>query len=539
MTAVSLPVSSNLEREVKLGVWPGFRLPELDDLGDGLQAVKRPASDLEATYYDTPDLRLARSGVTLRRRSEEGWTLKLPTDEEAPEALMARRELRAGSGLGDAASAVPAELARLVAARVRTSSLGPVARLRTRRHHVDLLDGLGLVAAEIVDDEVSVLHGEQVAVSSREAVSFREVEVELGPRADPELLDAVVARLRAAGAGPADPTPKVVRALGPRALEPPELADPPGEGEGTAGEVLRAGLRSSLRRLLAHDPGLRLGDDPEDVHQARVATRRIRSDLRTFAPLLDEAWAEELRAELKWLAEGLGDVRDCDVLLEGFEVTVAGLSSLDGEASERLLGRLRGERDAARERLLGMLDDPRYLALLDRLVSAVDEHRSDPVPAVPAGAPAAIASGEGWLRSGAGEPAAEVLPSLVRKPWKQLRAAAGAVEPDGPDEELHRVRIRAKRCRYAADVAAGAVGKPATRLARALAELQDVLGEHQDAMVAEAWLRSVAHELNPAEALVAGQLLAGQRTIAERTRRSWRKVWDRADRGKLRAWLGG
>ncbi|MDQ3354937.1 MAG: CHAD domain-containing protein, partial [Actinomycetota bacterium] len=109
--------------------------------------------------------------------------------------------------------------------------------------------------------------------------------------------------------------------------------------------------------------------------------------------------------------------------------------------------------------------------------------------------------------------------------------------PDGADEELHQVRIRAKRCRYAAEVAALAVGKPAKQLARAVADLQDVLGEHQDAVVAEAWLRSVAHELTPGEALVAGQLIAGQRKIAARSRGSWPEAWDRASRRKLRGWL--
>jgi CHAD domain-containing protein len=130
-----------------------------------------------------------------------------------------------------------------------------------------------------------------------------------------------------------------------------------------------------------------------------------------------------------------------------------------------------------------------------------------------------------------------VLPALVRRPWKHLRDAVAAVEPDGPDEELHQVRIRAKRCRYAAEVAAVAVGKPAKRLAAAVAELQEVLGEHQDAVVAEDWLRSVAPELSPAEALVAGQLVAGQRTIADASRREWADVWDRVNRPKLRAWM--
>ncbi|MBA3956743.1 MAG: CYTH domain-containing protein, partial [Acidimicrobiia bacterium] len=101
--------SDHLEREVKLGVWPGFRLPALDGVLDGLAAVAGADARLEANYFDTPDLRLARAGVTLRRRSGEGWTLKLPTGEGTSE-MLSRRELTAGGGLGEEDGAIPEEL---------------------------------------------------------------------------------------------------------------------------------------------------------------------------------------------------------------------------------------------------------------------------------------------------------------------------------------------------------------------------------------------------------------------------------------------
>ncbi len=520
---------SQIEREVKLGAWPGFRLPDLDDVADGLHVATVDECQLHATYYDTPDLRLARSGVTLRYRSGEGWTLKVPTGEaDDGDALLSRRELTVDGN----DNAVPGELANLVTAWVRTSTLAPVARLQTRRRGVALVDAMGVVAVEIVDDEVSVLHGQHLALR------FREVEVELGGRADPALLDVVVTRLRAAGAGPADPTPKVMRALGPRASEPPELAEPAGKSDGSAADVIRSGLRSSVRRLLAHEVGVRLGDDPEAVHQARVATRRMRSDLRTYAQLLDDDWAKELRAELKWIADALGEVRDADVLLEALEAGVADLDLVDAAPAALLLDHLRTERAEARQRLLAALEAQRYALLLDRLVASFDTHQPEHVPAVPHGAPAVIVSGREWFLPEADGPAMEVLPTLVRKPWKHLRRAVGAVEHGGPDEELHQVRIRAKRCRYAAEVAALAVGRPAKRFAGAVAELQDVLGEHQDAVVAEGWLRSACPHLSAEEALVAGELVAAQRSIAGRTRASWVEAWEQASRRKLRAWLG-
>ncbi|MGI9118697.1 MAG: CHAD domain-containing protein [Acidimicrobiales bacterium] len=519
----------HLEREVKLGAWPGFRLPDLSVVAEGLKAVPKPDLRLHATYHDTPDVRLVRSGVTLRHRSGEGWTLKLPSSDENREVL-SRLELTVA---GDEA-AVPTELARLLVSWVRTSALTPVALLHTRRRGLELVDADGLVAAEVVDDEVSVVHGRRLALR------FREVEVELGQGAPMELLDAVVARLRAAGAGAADPQPKVVRALGPRAHEPPELEGLELGGDGSAAGVIRTGLAASVRRLLAHDLGVRLGEDAEDVHQARVATRRLRSDLRTYGPLLDEGWAKDLRAELRWVASALGEVRDADVLLEHLQVGLDGLCPSDAETSEWVVVRLKAERSAARARLLTVLDDRRYAVLLDRLVDALGPSRLDEVPASPFGSPAVmVPPGPGWLLAEAASPAVEVLPALVRKPWKRLRRAVKAIDAEGSDDELHQVRIRAKRCRYAAEVAALAVGKPARKLAGAVADLQEVLGDHHDAVVAEAWLRAAVPELTSAEALVAGQLIAGQREVAAASRRKWPETWARANRRKLRSWLTG
>jgi inorganic triphosphatase YgiF len=133
-----MSMTSMVEREVKLGVWPGFRIPELDGVFDGMTVVAEAVSRLDASYHDTPDLRLARSGVTLRQRSPEGWTLKLPTGE-GKGAMLSRRELTVA---GDDMT-VPVELANLVVAWVRTSTLGPVARLHTVRHSVKLVDHLG------------------------------------------------------------------------------------------------------------------------------------------------------------------------------------------------------------------------------------------------------------------------------------------------------------------------------------------------------------------------------------------------------------
>jgi CHAD domain-containing protein len=498
-----------LEREVKLGAWPGFQLPPLDDLPDGLRARTRRARRLEATYYDTPDARLARAGVSLRHRTGDGtgWTLKLPDgDGPSGNGVLRRRELTfPGDG-----RAVPADVERLLVSWVRTSSLVPVARLATVRRAVALVDEEGEVRAEVVDDEVSVLHGRRVANR------FREVEAEVAPEAPEDLLPELVARLRAAGAGPPDPTSKVRRALGPLATGPPELAPVELGPDPTGGEVVRAALTSSVLRLLDHDLGVRLGEAPEDVHQARVATRRLRSDLRTYGELLEPGWAEELRAELSGLADALGAVRDADVLLDRLRERLAQLREEDRPAGGHLVAALERERAGHRRALLERLDDNAYRALLDRLVEG-------------ARAPQVSAR--------AAEPAATVLPELASRPWRKLKAAAQRVEPGGPDEQLHQVRIRAKRARYAAEVAVLAVGRPASRFAKAAGELQDVLGRLQDAAVTEAWLRSAAEGARRPVVLVAGQLVCMERSEAEQARSAWREAWDGVRKPAVRSWL--
>ncbi|MGH9279992.1 MAG: CHAD domain-containing protein [Acidimicrobiales bacterium] len=494
------------EREVKLSAWPGFSLPSLDEVADGVLPEALEARVLDAVYYDTRDMRLARWGVTMRFRAGDGtgWTVKLPEGDDGPALVRREVQFPGPSGLP------PAEAVELVRAFVRRAKLVPVARLRTRRRGVALRDGEGHRLAEVVDDEVTVLDGRRVAAR------FREVEVEVDDRAPEELLGLIIERLVAAGAGESDNTPKVVRALGARATAPPEVEVPEIGAKPTAAEVVRAALARSVSRTLVHDPGVRLGDDPEDVHQARVGTRRMRSDLRTFAPLLAEGWAEPLRDELKWLGSLLGDVRDADVLTDRLRHQAADLPEVDAAGFAPLLRRLADERELARARMLEGMSSARYVALLDRLV--------------------AVANGP-QLSPDADLPAADVLAPLVAAPMKKLRKTVKALPPEPAPEELHEVRIKAKRARYAAEAVAPAFGKPAETLAKAVAGVQGVLGDHQDAMVAESWLRQAVEGADVGQALTLGELVAVQRAEAAARRGEWRKAWKKANKKKRRAWL--
>jgi CHAD domain-containing protein len=551
-----------LEREVKLDAGIGFRIPELDGLAPAVTARPQPEQHLHAVYVDTPDLRLARNGLTLRHRSERlpsrapgEWTLKLP--EPSTEPGLSRRELNWPGRLGP----VPAEVSGLLRGYRRTADLGPVARLVTHRRRTILAGRAGEPLLEIDDDVVSVMDGRRLAAR------FREVEVEVVGAASAALLDGVVARLGEAGAVRGDGHPKLVRALGLRAREAPDVVPVAVGRAASIGEAVRAAIAQGYLRLLAHDLGVRLDEDPEDVHQARVATRRLRSDLRTFRAFLPGDWAQETRGELGWLAEALGRARDADVLLARLHREVESLDSRDAAAAGALIASLIASRDRARDHLVEVMASDRYGELLDRLVAAARELPSmkQPADAGPAdavlsdAASAVAAATRDVARGSAGQPqlavevtnapvgeppaadrdapARRLAPSVVNGPWRHVARAVAALGPEPTDEALHEVRIRAKRLRYACEAVAGVIGKPAIDLARAAADLQGVLGDFHDAIVAEEWLRAATETATSAPALAAGQVIARERDEAARCRGVWPASWKRLDRKKLRVWL--
>ena len=486
---------------------PGFHLPQLSGIADGIVSVEAEPTVIELTYHDTPDLRLARAGVTLLYRGDDGWVVTLGRETVAGPQL--RRDEHRFEG---EAGQPPAAAVDLVRALVRTARVAPVARLRTRRRRVELRDSSDKTLGEVLDDEVTVL------ASGRVAARFRELEVEVDDAAPGGLAETLFSRLRAAGAGPPDSSPKIVRALGWRAMEPPDVTTVRRLGPSpSAGDVIRNALAASVARLVAHDPGVRLGDDPEDVHQARVATRRLRSDLRTFHSLLDEEWTQSLRRDLKSVGQDLGAVRDTEVLLDRLRTHADRLPTGDQATARKIIQRLLQRWDAARAELREALGSTGYAELLDRLVDAARE------PAL--------------VPSAADDRAADVLPPLVSKPWEKLLTAVEELPEDPTDEALHHVRIKAKRCRYAAEAVAPAVGKQARAFAKAIADVQDVLGDHQDAVVAEQWLRDVSSSTIGREVFVAGQLATLERVEIESTRAAWGKVWQAASKKKLRQWL--
>lgn len=477
---------------MRLQAGPGFQLPELDQVVEGVRAGPGDQRRLESVYFDTPDLRLARWGVSLHHQSGGEWTLTLP--ETALTFSGSPRN-------------PPRDATDLVSAYVRGSALAAVARLSTLRRRVTLLGAAGRQLAEVVEDEVSVLQRRRVAAR------FREVEVDVASEGD-GLREPLLWRLRLAGAGMAEALPTFLQALGPVAQEPPEVAPQPLPRDPSAAQVVTRALALSALAVLRHDPGVRLGSDPEDVHQARVGTRRLRSNLRTFRSLLVPEWADGLREELGWLAAELGAVRDGEVLLERLRAHTERLPAADRRLGLAIAGQLEGSIAESRATLLEAMRSQRYLDLLERLVASANRPE---------------------LAAVAAEPADKVLPQLARKPWRRLRAAVQALPEDPPDPDLHACRIRAKRARYAAEAVAPASGRDAERFARAAAKLQTVLGDHQDSVVAQSWLR--AHAGRGRRAFVAGEMAALELTLAESSRQAWPAAWSKLDRKRLRRWM--
>ncbi|NHT16695.1 CYTH and CHAD domain-containing protein [Cellulomonas sp. IC4_254] len=499
-------------------------LPGAAGLPDGGTPVAtgEDAAELDATYFDTADLRLAAAGLTLRRRTggpDAGWHLKVPAGPDE------RSEVRLPPGR--AARTVPATLRALVHAATLGATLRPVAEVRTSRTVHRAADATGRVLLELVDDRVTARRirpsgstGDVVGA----AEEWREVEVELvdGPA---DLLDAVEERLGALGVRPAGQRSKLERVLGPadeRAPVPRRLT-----ATSPAGEVVVGYLSDQLDRLREQDLRVRLGA-PDAVHQMRVAARRVRNALRTFRRLFEPGVVRPLRDELGWLADVLGRARDAEVLRERVRSAVEGPGAEEAVgtgthgaavAADAELGR--AAQDAI-DALLRELDGDRYRRLLRDLASFVAEPRF---------------SEEGRRR------ARRVLPAQVarrdRKVRRRLRRARRVPEGRRRDDALHDARKAAKAARYAGESVAGVLGKDAARYARRMEDLQEVLGEHHDSVVVRARLRDLARHAPSTEvAFLYGRLHALEEARGRDTAQAARAVSSAATATKLRRWLG-
>jgi CHAD domain-containing protein len=271
----------------------------------------------------------------------------------------------------------------------------------------------------------------------------------------------------------------------------------------SARDVVRRAIASSTLRLISAEPVVRADDDPEGVHSARVAVRRLRSDLRTFKRLLEDERTRPLRDELGWLGDVLGPVREADVLVDRLRRRLREAPS-DLTPAKVLVEELESQRIDAFRRLVDAIDSTRYADVVEALM---------------------MASSEPPVR-GDGDLLAKDAARSMDRPWSRLRRHAARLGPDSSDVALHEVRIRAKRVRYGAEALAPVFGKPAVRFASAAKGLQGRLGDHQDAVVAVSWLTEAALDSEDAGvAFAAGRLAEQEAADRDRARNRWPRAW--------------
>ncbi|MPY54079.1 CYTH and CHAD domain-containing protein [Streptomyces acidicola] len=485
-------------------------LPDLTGVAGVTTVVDKGVAELDAVYYDTPDERLASAGITLRRRTggdDAGWHLKFPVSSGV------RDEIR--EPLSDA---VPSALAGLLRSRVRDTDLVPLVRIRSSRDVRDLLDADGALLAEVGVDAV---HAERL-IGVPLGTQWSEIEVELADGGDPAFLDKVDKKLRKAGVRASAAPSKLARALRettPREAdaaksEPDKKAkgakEPKGakraeEAKGAEGgkaaeeaKATKKGKAGGKRapepprvaadHVLAYvgaqrdaivglDPAVRR-DLPDSVHSMRVATRRLRSSLRSYSKVLDRTFTDPIGAELKWLAGELGVDRDQEVLTERLTAALDDLPStlLVGPVRTRLRTWSQAGSSGSRRRLIAVLDGTRYLDLLNTLDALIAQ------PPL--------------LKAAQGDPEKVLTKAVRREEGKVSTLVEQALDlPSGTDRDLamHEARKKAKRARYAAEAAVDFDDGFKARV-RASKSLQTLLGDHQDSVMAREALRDLASQ---------------------------------------------
>jgi CHAD domain-containing protein len=319
---------------------------------------------------------------------------------------------------------------------------------------------------------------------------------------EPALLDA--------GAHRSDHPSKLARVLGHPGPTQPQGRLKRGQ-EGGLGDLLQQRLVQQIWALHSHDAAIR-GASPEGVHRMRIAARRLRSALTTTKPLLRQE-PDGVLDELRWLGQVLSPARDAQVIRGRLE------AALEAQPRELVLGpaRNRLRLELAREQREGLamvrqaLDSPRYFRLLD----ALDLLAADPP-----------------LARRAKAPARSVIGDLVKRDVKRLRRAVKAIaesDPEGRDQALHAARKKAKRLRYAAELAVPAGGRRAKKLVKRAKAVQQALGRYQDSVVARQRLHQLGVQsfLQGENGFTFGLLHGVERLRAEHAEQDFRKASDR------------
>lgn len=469
-------IHQTIEDEIKFRIPPGFQIPP--DMGEPI-----PTRVFTSTYFDSEHHRLGQLGLTLRKRVEQAhgvWQLKIPSGA-------VRLELNIDSG----SRSIPWEFQDLLTAFFRKQEAIQLGKLRTKRKGVRIQKG-NQVIAEVVLDSVALIRDKKIVHS------FQELEVELQEGIAAQL-KPIRKILLQAGAEEKPLQPKIFQALQlpyPLALELRDPSAPPTEH-------IRARLHSQFLQMLQHDPGTRLGRDSEALHRMRVATRRMRAIIRAVRTFLAPEWTEHVRQELGWVGSLLGEVRDGDVLLESFRHHFHDLSRQEQRSFQSILKKFEDQRSMARAKLLEGLRSDRYLTLLN--------HFEDSLTRLPF------------------QPSPLTITELARKAFHNVQDFVNASNSFFPKTELHRTRILLKRARYALELAEPLLGKRAKRFLEQAKHTQDLLGYHQDAVVAEQRLLAIKqHSRGTGIAYVTGLMVERfrnrQSQVYQQIPKQWQKL---------------
>lgn len=447
----------------------------------GYSVVAKGVKSPRDTYFDTATWAVHRGGFTCRVRDRgDSAELTLKTMAESDDGVRSRREMTEQLDAANRRDPLLApgtcgQFLRLLAGR---APLVPLFTLEQTRHIFALEDDQGLIAEIAVDDTAILRDGAESARIAR-----LEVEIEPGALNRARGYVAVLAaslHLRSA------PTSKFAAGLAVAGLAPtaPAVPGPTAVTPAmTAAEAAFAVLRKQFAVFLANEPGTRLGEDIEALHDMRVATRRTRAALSAFGPFLP-ARMQPFRAQLGRIAAVLGEVRDLDVQLERAREWEAALPAR-APALQPVEDLLRTRREAARRRMLLLLNSRWYEQVTARYAAALER------------GPASSGVGHG--------PVLAVGPALIEGRHRTLVQRGRRIRRSSPPADYHRLRIDAKKLRYALEFLGPLYGKPAAQFTTRLVALQDLLGTHQDAEVAIETLDTMARTVKrlPPETLVA------------------------------------
>ncbi len=481
-----------------------------------LQIEPRDSVHLHDTYLDTDDWRFHRAGFALRARASAAGreaTLKSLAPVHRGAGALDRIEVSEplSSGGPDSVSEIAGDVGRRVRAVTGSQPLRRLFEIYTARERFAVKRNGSDIGEISLDDTVI---GD---VDGKPQARVRRVEVE-SHSAAVDALENLVAALRGGCALELATDSKYDMGLGVAGLtlpRVPETVAPPIDPAMRMDDLARTELHRRLDQWAAHEPGARLGDDPEHLHDLRVAGRRIDATLRLFQDFLPRRMAR-MRLRVKRLLRVLGVARDLDVQLAALDAIAADLADTEREALDPVRTRLTLERERARSKMLKELDSARA----QRSLQGLSEFLADEAPRGRAGrVPAGIA-----------------LPRLIRRRYRKLRRAADGLGEKSPMGNYHRARGQTKKLRYAVECCAGLYGSKADDFMTATRRLQNRLGELQDSHVATLRLTELAHarraRLPPSTVFLLGRLAERHQLRAvqsrERFLKAYRKVRGRS-----------